>query len=112
MYKTEPLVWWDNLKYKIKKCAIEHSARKTREERKEYYDLQFKLKREYSKAVSGQKTNIDKIHELEQELERFEKHKCDAAILRSKAQWAFEGDKNTSFFFDIVHNERLIISIS
>ena len=29
LFHTEPLVWWDNLKFKMKKCAVNYAIKKT-----------------------------------------------------------------------------------
>jgi hypothetical protein len=36
LYTTEPLVWWDNLKYKIKKISQIFSENLAKEKRKAY----------------------------------------------------------------------------
>lgn len=41
------------------------------------------------------------IKELEDQLDHIEYEKCKGAILRSKAQWAIESHKNTSFLLRI-----------
>jgi hypothetical protein len=45
LYTTEPLVWWDNLKYKIKKFSQIFSENLAKEKRKEFYYIQNKIQR-------------------------------------------------------------------
>ena len=35
---------------------------------------------------------------MKNELQEYEKHKCNGAILRSKSKWALESDRNTAYF--------------
>ena len=101
LYNSEPLVWWDNLKYKIKKCCIYFSCKKKKAEKSDYYRLQNKLRVEYNKLAVNPLRDLSYIHDLEQQLEVYEKMKCQAAVLRSKAQWALESDRNTAFFLNL-----------
>ena len=101
LYTSEPLLWWDNLKYKIKKCSVSFSCKKRREERAEYYHLQRLLRLEYERLAKNPLRDTTIIQNLEKDLEIFEKIKCEGAILRSKAQWALEADRNTSFFLNL-----------
>lgn len=98
LYKSEKLIWWDNLKYKIKAFSKLYAQKKRREEKQEFWTIQNKIQREYSKIDRGIHTDHDRILQLESELAKYEKQKCEGAILRSKAFWAIEGDRNTSYF--------------
>ena len=101
LYTSEILIWWDNLKYKMKKCAIYHSCIQRKKEKSEYYAIQNSLQREYEKLSKFPNRDTSHILNLEKELELYEKKKCDGAILRSKVSWALETDKNTSFFLKL-----------
>ena len=101
LFESEPLVWWDNLKYKLKKCAMYHAIDKRKAENEHYYYIQNALRREYAKLAVNTNHDITNIQMLEEELNIIEYIKCKGAILRSKVQWNLETDKNTSFFLNL-----------
>ena len=101
LYQSEILIWWDNLKYKLKKSAIYFSCKKSKKEKSDYFQLQRKLRIEYEKLSKFPNHSLDIIHSLEKDLEEFERRKCEGAILRSKVQWSLESDRNTAFFLNL-----------
>lgn len=98
--KTEaPLIWWDNLKYYIKKLSMKYAKEKSLQKNKLFYDIQRKLENEYRKQ--DHKQDIDTIRELQNEIREIEIEQCKGAILRSKAFWAVEEDKCTKYFLGL-----------
>lgn len=97
-YEREKLLWWDNLKYKLKSFSKWYSKKKHREEQQEFWEIHTKLQREYTKIDRGVDTNQEVVLQLESDLRDYENKKCKGAILRSKAHWALESDRNTSYF--------------
>ncbi len=106
LFESEPILWWDNLKFKIKKMSVAFSSKKARIAKKEYFFLQNSLEREYCKAASNPQYDVATIKVLETRLEEYEDVKCKGAILRSKAQWALESDRNTSFFLKLERSKQ------
>lgn len=101
LYRNEKLIWWDNLKYKFKTFAKHYSKKKYKEDQTAFWSIHNKLQNEYLRADKGLNVNQILIQELELELKNYEKKKCDGAILRSKAYWAIESDRNTSYFLKL-----------
>lgn len=101
LYTREKIVWWDNLKHKLKSYAKYYSQKKYRDQQNEFWNLHNNLQKEYSKIDRGIITNHERVIELESDLKKYEKQKCDGAILRSKATWAIESDRNTSYFLKL-----------
>lgn len=101
LYDLEPLMWWDNLKSKLKRISMYFAKNKCKSERNVYYDLQNSLRREYDKSSKYVTYDHSKIHDLENKLQEYELQRCRGAILRSKAQWALESDRCTSFFLNL-----------
>ncbi|KAK6186748.1 hypothetical protein SNE40_006025 [Patella caerulea] len=101
LFNSEPLVWWDNLKFKIKSTARAYSKNTKRKERELYWDIQNKLTREYARIDRTNSTNYDTILELEARLEQIENDLCKGAILRSKVKHVVESDRNTSYFLSL-----------
>ena len=51
LLESEPLVWWDNLKYKMKKYSLNYAINKRKSDNKKYYNIQNSFKREYEKSA-------------------------------------------------------------
>lgn len=101
LYTREKLVWWDNLKFKLKSFSKYYSKKKYKEEKQEFWDINNKLEREYAKLDRGLNIDHSQVVQLENKLNEYEKRRCEGAILRSKASWAIESDKNTSYFLKL-----------
>lgn len=101
LFEQSILVWWDNLKYKIKKLSQSYSQNRARERNREYYRIQNSLQRLSERIADGDSINIENYEKLKTDLSEFENEKCRGAILRSKAKWANESDKCTKFFLNL-----------
>lgn len=101
LFESEILIWWDNLKYKIKMFSKVYSKDKAKEKRSDFFHLQNKIQRLCALQAEGVNIDIIKLENLKMELSCFELEKCKGAVLRSKAIWATEGDKNTKFFLNL-----------
>lgn len=101
LYEQSILVWWDNLKYKIKKLSQIYSKNRAKERNKEYYRIQNNLQRLSQSIADGNCIDIEKYEKLKTDLCEYENEKCTGAILRSKAQWANESDKCTKYFLNL-----------
>ncbi|CAC5360930.1 unnamed protein product [Mytilus coruscus] len=51
--------------------------------------------------ADGTGIDVTKLENLKLELNNYELEKCKGAVLRSKAIWASESDKNTKFFLNL-----------
>ena len=100
-YNSNPLVWWDNLKFKVRRICQIYGKERQKEKNREYFKLQNKLQELSIKSANGFVIDNVKYLELKSELELYEKYKCQGAILRSKSQWALESDRNTSYFLKL-----------
>ena len=101
LFNDETLIWYDNLKHKIKRIAKIFAQNKSKKEKTEY----FKIQREYEKisveAESRQDFDVNKFEEIKLQLKLYDKKICNGAILRSKAYFAIEGDKNSRYFLQL-----------
>ena len=100
-YKSHPLIWWDNLKFRIKKTAQIYGREKQKERNKEFYKLQNRFQEMSAKSANGLDIDTDEFFELKHRLDELEKFRCDGAILRSKSIWSLESDRNTSYFLQL-----------
>lgn len=97
LYNSEPLVWWDNLKYRIKKFSQLYCQKRNSKKNKLYFSLQ----RQITNLLNERNINITKYQKLKDELTIIENEKCNGAILRSKAKWYVDSDKNTKYFLSL-----------
>ena len=101
LYESEFLIWWDNLKYKIKRFSQIFGKDLQKKKNLEYYKIQNKLQQISEKIATGEDVDISKYENLKLELSELEEEKCKGAILRSKAFWATESDKCTKYFLQL-----------
>ncbi len=92
---------WEETKNKIKSLSIMYSKERKQNMRKEERGLREKMKMELSRADDEEGYSMEKYIEVKMELERYEREKCRGAILRSKAKYALEGEKCTSYFLGL-----------
>ncbi|CAG2241721.1 unnamed protein product [Mytilus edulis] len=100
-YVSNPLIWWDNLKFTIKRLSQIYGKEKQKDLNREYYKLQNKIQELSVKSANGIQINSEQFLELQTQLEDIETYKCQGAILRSKSQWALESDRNTAYFLKL-----------
>ncbi|KAL9978135.1 hypothetical protein ACROYT_G015622 [Oculina patagonica] len=97
---------WEMIKLKVREASIFYGKEKAISRRKEEDDLHAKvaylekkveepippqLKEELSQQLSEAKESLEKIYE----------YKTKGSILRSKTRWYNEGEKNSSYFFNL-----------
>jgi hypothetical protein len=101
MYDNEPLIWWDNLKYQIKRYSKLFSSNLAKEKRKDFFYIQNKIQRLCDAQARGIVIDVTKLENWKLELSKYEIEQSKGAILRSKAIWATEGDTNTKYFLNL-----------
>ncbi|CAC5405807.1 unnamed protein product [Mytilus coruscus] len=101
LFDEAPLIWIDNLKYKIKKETQVYAKDKKYIERSEYFKLQNKFEKISNLAANNYKYNVNEFEEIKSKIKNYKEEKCKGAILRSKASWAIEGDKNSKYFLQL-----------
>ena len=97
MYSEDKRIWWENVKYLVKKFTIKYCKLIQMCKRKKEREIREKLEKELNE--NGK--DIQKIKELEGILKEMEEKKYEGARLRSKAKYTVEGEKCTKFFFDL-----------
>lgn len=101
LYNDEMLVWWDNVKYQIKRISQNYGQNRSRKKYERYNRLQKKFQDISESIAMGHIEDTCKYEELKGQLAELENDQCQGAILRSKAYWAVESDKNTKFFLNL-----------
>lgn len=92
---------WEVTKNKIKSLSIMYSKERKKMMIKKERELREKLRIELSRVDDEEGYSIEKYIEVKMELEKYERDKCRGAILRSKAKYALEGEKCTSYFLGL-----------
>ncbi len=97
MYNEDKRIWWENVKYLVKKFTINYCKLINKCKKNKERELRQNLNKELDKAEKS----IQKIKEIEGKLKEIEENKYNGARLRSKAKYTVEGEKCTKFFFDL-----------
>jgi exonuclease III len=97
MYREDKRIWWENVKYLIKKFSIKYCGIIQRCKKGKERDIREQLEKE----LNMNEKDIQKIKEIEGKLKEIEEKKYNGARLRSKAKYTVEGEKCTKFFFDL-----------
>ncbi|XP_055955434.1 exodeoxyribonuclease-like [Patella vulgata] len=86
LYKEYPLIWWDNLKYIIKKESVLFARKVNQKEKKEFWDLNNKLTILYEKQSKGILVDQNVIQDLESKLSEFETKKMSRSHVKIEIQ--------------------------
>ena len=90
---------WDFIKMKIRGMTIKYCAKQKREREEHERNINKQLLELDLNPFS--EDNAEQTALLKSELETIIQMKTEGAILRSKVQWAEEGERNTSFFLNL-----------
>ena len=101
---------WDVLKLEIRSETISYSAYKIKERNKLENDLKEKLDTlEHLLNTDG--SYRDEYNIIKGEFEQIQKHKARGIMIRSKAQYIEEGERNTSYFLNLEKRNHAIKEI-
>ena len=101
MMNSNASAWWEMLKKKIKSLSIRYAKQSNFRKKQEENELREKLLWEIESAGNDANHNVENYLRIRGELDTIEKNKCMGAIVRSRAQYAVEGEKCTSFFLGL-----------
>ncbi len=97
-----PTLLWEMIKFNVRstsvRFAIENKKKEKLQEKSLNLDIS-KLEEEYDKSPTDEIFN--QLSVKKQELEQLIAIKTKGAIIRSKARWVEEGEKNTKYFFNL-----------
>ena len=92
---------WEIIKLEIRTQTIPYCVMKKRQKEKTERDLNKKFTTLFEKVNSGARIEKETWQEFSQvklQLDNLERERARVVIIRSKAQWVEEGEKNTSYF--------------
>jgi len=87
-----PLHWWDAEKHRFKVLAIKHSSHLEKLERHERKQLENKIQNGQLKLIDGNNTISEKYMEAKTDLQRFYTLEAATCALKTKIQYAKEGE--------------------
>ena len=92
---------WEIIKLEIRTQTIPYCVMKKRQKEKTERDLNKRFTTLFEKVNSGARIEKETWQEFSQvklQLDNLERERARGVIIRSKAQWVEEGEKNTSYF--------------
>ena len=93
------------MKYKIRQESILYSKSKAKERRKKLQTIENKLKIcEKDLAESATQENVAKLEALKAEYEREYDYIVRGSIIRSRATWFEQGERNSKYFLNLENN--------
>ena len=100
--KLNPNVFWDFLKCKIRSLTIEYSIKKSKERKLRERILSNELRVLEDQYSSNSEQNVKvKLEICKQELENLYQFKTEGHIIRSRANWVENGERNTNYFINL-----------
>jgi exonuclease III len=104
LYESDmsPTQLWEIIKYEIKKRSINYGAIKKKETNKEMYNIEKELN-VYDKLADILDSSIvnENIEILKLKLQELQQIRTEGILLRAKARWVADGEKNTKYFFGL-----------
>ncbi len=94
---TDAILLWDTIKCKIRGDTIKYSSEKKRNNADKLKELEKTLER----LNNTTDENEEEREEIKQKIEKEMERKTKGAIIRSRARWFEEGEKNTNYFFNL-----------
>ena len=111
--KLNPNNFWDFLKCKIRTVTIDYSIKKSKErkQREKIINNQLKsLEEQYS--YNSDQNLSRKIEQCKQELENLYQIKTEGHIIRSRANWVENGERNTNYFINLEKRNQKLKNIT
>ena len=108
-YKNEETVdevlLWEMIKLQIRDTSIKYSKAKTKKMKNKEADIESEmgaLERQFESSTNNDKEALaEQLRVKKIELENIIEYKTKGAIIRSKARWYNEGEKNNKYFLNL-----------
>ena len=95
---------WEMIKMNIRESSIKYGARKKKYQKTKQILLEEQisvLEKELENADASNEEKFDKLQKAKRELEEIIQYKRKGAIIRSRARWHNEGEKNSKYFLQM-----------
>lgn len=93
--------WWEKIKGTIKKRSIRYAKQRDFMRRSKVEVMENELKRVAEKIESNPEQDKECFMQIKAEIEEYDKEKSERAIIRSRAQYALEGERSMKFFLNL-----------
>ena len=94
---------WDVIKMEIRSFTLQYSKKKARIERDKEKDLQIEMNNLQEKLSTSKNDHklLNEYNAVKVQLDKILNNKIKGTILRSKARWYENGEKNTNYFLNL-----------
>lgn len=92
---------WELIKYEIRKFTIAYSKERKRNRNNLKITKEKELEKMLNEEFSDNESTQKRIETLKTELEEIYLQEAEGAIIRSRIQWYEQGEKSTSYFFNL-----------
>jgi len=111
--KLNPNNFWDFLKCKIRTVTIDYSIKKSKERKQKEKIISNQLKSlEEQYSYNSDQHLSRKIEQCKQELENLYQIKTEGHIIRSRANWVENGERNTNYFINLEKRNQKLKNIT
>lgn len=96
---------WEWLKYNVRIIGIQEGKKLADCRRKQQLDIISKINHLWHQSYLDDDSNIE-LQQLQSKLDDLYTEKAKEAFIRSRARWIEEGEKNSSYFFNLEKNRQ------
>ncbi len=98
LFEENVCEWWERMKEKIKKRSIRYSKQRDFMRKTKAEEMKMAMEKEAHKIESNPEHGKEYFCQIKEEMDEYEREKSEGAIVRSRAQYAVEGERSTTFF--------------
>lgn len=110
---TDKNLLWDTMKCEIRTETISYAIKKSKQNKQMESELKERLSKLEAQLAEEPNDNLQSEYNVvSSELDGILTHKARGAMLRSRAKWIEDGEKNTSYFLKLEHRNHKLKSIS
>jgi len=92
---------WDELKCRLKIATIRYCQERSKRKRNQEEKLRRDIDKLEKELHNQDEITIQEYSRLKNEFENYYDEKVQGAILRSRARWTMQGEKNTKYFYGL-----------
>ena len=106
---VNPSLLWEMIKLKVREKSLSYSKHRKKQTKQHEMELEQSIVKLEEKLDNGNLTESqtsyleDEIDKQKLEYEKIIEYRTKGAILRSKAKWYNEGEKNTKYFLSLLN---------
>ena len=99
---VNPSLLWEMIKLKVCEKSLSYAKHRKKQTKQHEMELEQSIAKLEEKLMESQTSHLeDEIDKQELEYEKIIEYRTKSAILRSKAKWYNEGEKNTKYFLSL-----------